>query len=728
MPLPRVPAPRRSVAPWILLVAVAPAALAQRGDVEGEAQPPLSASIVVPPAPVLTPEQELATFQLPDGYVVELVASEPLVRDPVCIAFDSDGAFAVCGMHPYMRDVDGTHEDAPLGSVILMRGSERSVIATGLPLPRAIAPCRGGWLVIAPPELLWFADEDEDGTFERREVWDKGLGGIASPEHAINGLSPTSDGRFVCANVPWDYAFENDKLIRVGANARGQWGISLDASGRQYFNSNEDPLRMAAIPPRYAVRNPALGTALGADLRILEDRSVETARVNTGVNRAYREGILRPDGRLARYTAACSPLYVPRERVELLGKQAKDSVFLCEPAGNLVAHVELAEDEFGRMKATPARRADGREFLTSTEERFRPVSLSLGPDGALYVVDMYRGVIQHKLFVTSHLRKQVESRGLAQPTGLGRIWRVRRKDAPRAAAPAIAARTLDAELDAIRAGELAAAIDDKVLASWRAAAARSPRLRWQVLLSAGELPTARACALLDELLREDSARREWREAAVSGLAGEELALLTRIAPTAEWRDERAGRPELFELLARCAAKPARVADLAALAALERNAAADPAREWQRAALERGRVAAKRPGGDAPMRSLDERERELYDAGAMHYAAICAACHQPSGLGAPGKAPPLLDSPFVLGSSERLAALISAGLNGPIQIGNDTWNAEMPAWKASDDELHALLVYLRREWGHRGEPPTRDEIERGRAKAAQRGKPWTASEL
>jgi mono/diheme cytochrome c family protein len=717
--------PARSAARLALAFTSLPAlALAQRGDVEGEAQPPLSASIVVPPAPVLTPEQELATFTVPDGYEIQLVASEPLVRDPVCIAFAADGSFAICGMHPYMCDIDGKYEDAPLGSVVLVRDSQRYEIASGLPLPRALAPCRGGWLVIAPPQLVWFADEDEDGVFERREVWDRGLGGIESPEHAINGLVPAPDGRFVCANVPWDYAFENDKLIRVGANARGQWGISLDASGRQYFNSNEDPLRMAAIPPRYAVRNPALGTALGADLRILEDKSVESARVNTGVNRAYREGVLRADGRLARYTAACSPLYVPRERLELLGDGAQDSVFICEPAGNCVARVELAEDELGRMQAKPARRADGREFLTSTDERFRPVSLSLGPDGALYVVDMYRGVIQHKLFVTSFLRKQVESRGLAQPTGLGRIWRVRRKDAPRAAVPAIAPRALDAELDAIRAGEFAATTDDKVLASWRAAAARSPRLRWQVLLSAGELPTARACALLDELLRADCARREWREAAVSGLAGEELALLARIVPAPEWRDEREGRPALFELLARCAAKPAREADLATLAAFERDAAI----EWQRAALERGRVAARRPGAEAPMRALDARERELYEAGAKHYAAICAACHQPSGLGAPGKAPPLLDSPYVLGPPERLAALISAGLNGPIQVGNDTWNAEMPAWKASDDELHALLVYLRREWGHRGEPPSRGEIERGRARAAQRGKPWTASEL
>ncbi|TAJ17284.1 MAG: hypothetical protein EPO68_09735, partial [Planctomycetota bacterium] len=575
MPLPRVPAPRRSVGPCILLFAVAPAALAQRGDVEGEAQPPLSASIAVPPAPVLTPEEALATLAVPDGYAIQLAASEPLVQDPVCIAFGDSGELAVCEMRAYMPDVDGNRERAPRGAVALLvdadgdgRYDARRSIADGLVLPRAVAPCRGGWLVIAPPELVWFADEDGDGAFERREVWDRGLGGIDSPEHAINGLVPASDGRYVCANVPWDYAFDNDRFVRVGANARGQWGISLDASGRQYFNSNEDPLRMAAIPPRYAVRNPALGTAVGADIRVLEDRSVESARVNAGVNRAYRDGVLRADGRLARYTAACAPLYVPRERVEFLGANAKDSVFVCEPAGNLVAQVELAEDELGRAKGAPARRDDGREFLTSTDERFRPVALALGPDRALYVVDMYRGVIQHRLFVTSFLRKQVESRGLAQPTGLGRIWRVKSTGSARAAAERPDAR----ELDAIRASESACATDDAVLASWKSAAARSPRLRWQVLLSAGELPTARAIALLDELLREDGSRREWREAAVSGLAGEELALLERIARDPAWQDQRPGRAELFELLARCAAKPARAADLAALAALERDAA------------------------------------------------------------------------------------------------------------------------------------------------------------
>src|SRR5207253_5140024 len=105
------------------------------------------------------------------------------------------------------------------------------------------------------------------------------------------------------------------------------------------------------------------------------------------------------------------------------------AVFLCEPTANLIRCNFLTERD-GMITATNA--FPNAEFLTSTDERFRPVNLANGPDGALYVVDMYRGVIQHKIYLTTYLRNQALSRGLEAPVNLGRIYRIVPENAPRA--------------------------------------------------------------------------------------------------------------------------------------------------------------------------------------------------------------------------------------------------------------------------------------------------------
>ena len=142
------------------------------------------------------------------------------------------------------------------------------------------------------------------------------------------------------------------------------------------------------------------------------------AHQTPGTNRAYQHGVLRTDGTLATFSAACAPTVYRGDRLpaELYG-----NVFVAEPTANVVSRLMLSDD--GRTLR--ARKAYGQtEFLTSTDERFRPVHLSNAPDGTLYVVDMYRGVIQHHTYITEYLRDQIASRVLEQPIGLGRIYRV----------------------------------------------------------------------------------------------------------------------------------------------------------------------------------------------------------------------------------------------------------------------------------------------------------------
>ena len=143
------------------------------------------------------------------------------------------------------------------------------------------------------------------------------------------------------------------------------------------------------------------------------------SRINPGVNRGYMESTLDEDGYL-RGPTAVSGLAVYR------GDQFPDdyygSLFLNEPGGNLVKRAVMAEKEDGFREVMSAK--EGEEFFTSTDERSRIVNCYTAPDGTLYLLDFYRGILQHAVYMTSFLRKQVEERELHHVPELGRIWRV----------------------------------------------------------------------------------------------------------------------------------------------------------------------------------------------------------------------------------------------------------------------------------------------------------------
>lgn len=417
--------------------------LAQNGDRPNEEQPDLPGDLAIPPAPALGIEDALKTFQLPPGFVIEAVASEPLVQDPVCMAFDADGRMWVAEMIAYMPNVDGTGEEQPNGRIAVLRDTDgdgiydaRHNFLEGLILPRAVLPYRDGALVISPPTLAFYRDTDGDGKADTHEVIAKGLGGVASPEHAINGLRWTQDNWIQCSNHRLRFKQTDEGWITQRTTGGGQWGLAFDELGRAFFNTNSDGLRGDTFSSHYAVRNSSYGTAGGMNIRVAQDQSTWPSRITPGVNRGYRAETLRDDYTLRNFTGACGPLVYLGAAFP---SEFHGNAFVAEPCGNLVKRFTVHETGDLGLEARNA--YDGREFLTSTDERFRPVNLYDGPDGGLYVVDMYRGLIQHRLFVTSWLRRQVEQRGLATPVGMGRIWRVRHTEQKASAAPELSAAT-----------------------------------------------------------------------------------------------------------------------------------------------------------------------------------------------------------------------------------------------------------------------------------------------
>lgn len=411
------------------------AALAQQGDRQGETQGELPTAWRVDAAPPLSPADALAAFSIVDGFRIELVAAEPLVEAPVAFEFGPDGRLWVVEMRGYMRDADGAGERDRLGRIKVLRDAdgdgrmdEAQVFLDGLVMPRGIALWRDGLLVIEPPNLLFCRDTNGDGRADASEVVASGFAGADNPEHAGNGLAFSLDNAFACAQHPRRFVPDGARMRVEAVAPHGQWGLSEDAVGRLFYSPNSDPLLVDLWPKEYLARNPSQKSFDGVPARAATDTRVFPSRLTPGVNRGYQKGVLK-DGRLANFTGACSPHV--HDGVAL-GEDMRGTALVCEVAGNLVHRYRLAERD-GRVTATPA---DGeRSFLTSTDERFRPVFLEAGPDGAIYLADMYRGVIQHRNFMTTFLRKQVEERGLESPLDHGRIWRIVRADAPSPAMP-----------------------------------------------------------------------------------------------------------------------------------------------------------------------------------------------------------------------------------------------------------------------------------------------------
>ena len=430
---------------------------AQNGDKAGEVQKETVPADRIPPAPVLSPADELKSFRVPAGFQVELVAAEPLVHSPVQAQFDHRGRMWVVEMSGYMPNPEGTGEQEPTGSIVILedtdgdgRMDKRTVFLDRLVMPRSVMLVGGGALVAEPPKV-WFAkDTDGDGKAdEKTEAFADyatqdapRLGAKANPEHASNSLTWALDNWIYSANHTFRYRWTGDaeSWLKEPTIFRGQWGLSQDDAGRLHFNSNSDPHRADFVPSHYLNRNPNLRPAYGANVQVQPNMKVWTARVNPGVNRGYQPNQLTAEGKLATFTGACGPVVY---RGDQFGPDFVGDVFLCEPTGNFIRRHKMTERE-GELAATNAH--PGGEFFTAQDERFRPVNLLNGPDGALYVVDFYRGLIQHRIYLTSYLRKQIEARQLQSPVDLGRIWRVVRTDRPVNRKDQLAAKPTNADL------------------------------------------------------------------------------------------------------------------------------------------------------------------------------------------------------------------------------------------------------------------------------------------
>ncbi len=397
-------------------------------------------------SPPKSPQEALKTFQLDPGFEIQLVASEPMVQDPVFITFDEDGRLWVLEMRGFMPDIDGEGENLPTGRISVLEDldgdglmDKSTIYLDSLVLPRALGLFGGGALV-AENNALWLTrDLDGDLIADTKTLLDSTYAQNGIPEHSDNGLLRTVDNWYYNAKSKIRYRLQQGEWIRELTEARGQWGLSQDDKGRLVYNYNWSQLHADLVPPNYLSRNSYHQPSTGIDHGLSIDRRIYPIRPNRAVNRGYIPGSLDERGRLLEFTAACSPVVL---RTTVFPQAYQGNVLVCEPAGNLIKRNAIKETGNTLEAFDPN---PGREFLASTDERFRPVHQTLGPDGMLYIADMYRGLIQHGSYVTPYLREQTLNRDLVLPIHMGRIWRIVPKKAKIKPAPKLSGET-DSEL------------------------------------------------------------------------------------------------------------------------------------------------------------------------------------------------------------------------------------------------------------------------------------------
>jgi len=395
--------------------------------------------IKVPPAPVLTAEEEMKTFKVAPGYRVELVAAEPLVHNPIFFEFDPDGRIWVVEYQGYMRDLAGSGEGDPICRVVVLEDTDgdgcadkSTVFLDKLVMPRSFAFVKGGVLLQEPPKL-WFC-EDTDGDLrcdKRTQVGTMGVAG--NPQHTANGLRYGIDNWLHNADWPKRHRWENGRLIEEDSIQRGQFGLTFDETGRFFTCYENKALHGDYIPAGYLLRNRNFlkvfqrggsdRSAFGVNVNVAANaQEVFPIRVTPAVTLGALE--LRDDGRLRTYTIASGVCCYDGHQFPA---DARGNVFVPDSAGHLIGRLKLSDGIAPEaLRFYPAEQ----EFLASTDERFRPVNARVGPDGALYIADFYHGIIEHVIFMVPWLTKQIQERRLDEGNDRGRIWRVVAEDRP----------------------------------------------------------------------------------------------------------------------------------------------------------------------------------------------------------------------------------------------------------------------------------------------------------
>jgi mono/diheme cytochrome c family protein len=690
---------------------------------------------------VRTPQETIDSIHLPPGYHLQLVASAPDIISPVCMAWDGNGAMYVCEMRTYMLDIDGHKSMEPKSRVSRWESTrgdgvydKHTIFADGLILPRQVLPLDGRILIreTNTKDIYAYRDTDGDGVSDEKVLFYKGGEAKGNLEHQSSNLTWNIDNWMYQTVDETRERFTRGKL-EIGAIPfkTGQWGYAVDDTGRMIFATagSERPAHDFQVPLIYG-KIPLPGE--------LADKFTEVYGLVKLTD--YQGGTPRvaPGGGLNRFTGCAGPCIY---RGDALPHDLYGDYILPEPVGRIVRRAKVSNID---GKTVLANAYDGKEFMATTDANFRPVFSATGPDGCLYFLDMYHGIIQEANWTNkgSYLRKEIQRYGLEKHIDGGRIYRLVHDDfKPHFEPPHMLSET-PAELVKHlthpngwwrdEAQKLIVLKGDKSIVpalKEMAASDADPLARLHALWTLEGLDAADETFLSEKLHDSDGrVRAAAVRIAEPMIKKNDSAMMLALKSMASDPDPNVVKQYCLSLL--YTAHPD--ADTLIKTALD----AKPKNTVLPAVVKGFKDAAATAKADKLKPAhLDRKYAMSFSRGKEMFAQTCTACHGLDGKGTPAPegdgltlAPPLKGSKRLLSDKSVPINLVLHGLTGPHENGK-LYPNEMAGFPWADDKLVAdLLTYARNDFGNKADGIEPKDVAATRKNTATHTLPYTFPEI
>ncbi|MFK5921696.1 MAG: discoidin domain-containing protein [Verrucomicrobiota bacterium] len=692
-----------------------------------------------PPTPYLSAEESMQHFELPEGYSLELVLSDPDIEEPVICVFDGNGRLFVAEMRTYMQDINGSNKFEKISRVSMHEDSngdgqldKHTVFIDKLLLPRMLLPLDDRLIVgeTNTLDLYSYRDTNGDGVADEKKLIYKGGERGGNLEHQPSGLIWSMDNWLYTTYNAYRLRLTRDgEMIKEPTAANGgQWGLTQDNYGKPwYVNAGgeigpinfQQPIVYGAFnvpdqyPPDYREVYPL----------ILKPRQMPD--VQGGTLRYHPS-----DKTLNHFTATCgAEIY----RGDRLPKDLQGDLLFSEPVGRLIRRSKITvKDGVTYLKNA----YNNKEFIRSTDANFRAVNMTTAPDGTLYIVDMYRGIIQEGNWVApgSYLRKVVQQYQLDKNFARGRIYRLVHKDFKPGPQPRMLEQSPADWVQHLShangwwrdtAQKLLIVKGDTSVAPALKTMARShdnPLARMHALWTLEGLDLWDKELLLEKMADKDPAVR---------------TTAIRISETLFKKGDQSLLPPLHKIMTSdpdpgVVVQAMMSSKLLKLPDYKKQIETTIAKSSSHGVKEFGNQLIK--GAQSGPSRLTADQIKSMKNGALIFNSLCFACYAQDGKGMPipGSGGQTMAASFV--GSKTLAAhpdmsinVVLHGLTGPVD--GKTFPGEMIAMKSNGDEWVAdVLSYVRNSFGNRYGFISKQDVAKVRNKNKDRLKPWTIEEL
>ena len=684
----------------------------------GKAVPAIEPAAKPKTEPVLTPEQQMAAFTVAEGYEMNLFASELQdVAKPTQFSWDERGRLWVACSPTYPQTLPGLK---PSDYILVLEDTDHDGVADkhtrfaeGLTMVQGIEPSDGGAYVCDFDQLLLLKDKDGDGRADFKQVLFSGFG-IGDTHQLINSICHGPDGTlwfsqglhaFSRVETPhglailekaglWRYNKHTQKMegyFNGGKAGHNCWGVAFDDYNQVFHKSGDRPVGYFSTPGLFSIKDPDEYHPIGA----LFDTSPKTTSL------------------------------------EIIGTKAlPDDIQGCALIGGYfgsVVELHRFEDDGSGFKSTQLPK-----LVKSSDTSFRPVDVSVGPDGAMYLCDWFNPVIGHYQASYADPRRD---------RSYGRIWRITAKGRPTVKQPDLRMMEPPALLEQLHSPE-----------RWTRYQAKKLLFQWA---------NARGIAAADAFIAKETDERvlmdvcglyeSWQTAKPELLARLLTAKDARVRAYGArvlgvWQDQDAGllakaandehpRVRLEAVVASARMKQPETITIAA------QVLDHPTDKFIDYALKQAVKALKpdvakltfaKPAHAEFVKKIASAAPVITHPGKIVYDALCLNCHQPEGKGLPGVYPSIAESDWVKGDTAILIKIVLHGLSGPIKVNGSDFPQiaplPMPPMGLDDQQMADVLSYVRAGFGNNASAVTPVEVKAIRAAHATRAILWTQEEL